>query len=171
MLRVRPYKSCDANKIVSWMKDEYEFHQWCADRFEVFPITAQMLNRFYDGMAENDTCWQMTAFDESGVVGHFTMRFMDAAKKAVRFGFVIVSDELRKRGIGKEMMQLGITYAFTILKVEKITLGVFENNPNAYQCYRSVGFEECSKRRDNYLICGEIWKCIEMELSYRNWKV
>jgi RimJ/RimL family protein N-acetyltransferase len=165
MLRLRPYKTCDAAKIVTWIKDEYSFRQWCADRFEIFPITAQMMNDYYASMEGDDTCWQMTAFDETGVVGHFTMRFVDQKKKVIRLGFIIISDEIRNHGVGKELLQLATTYAFTILKVNKITLGVFDNNTAAYHCYKSVGFCEVSSKRNSYLILGKMWKCIELELN------
>ena len=28
MLRLRPYKKCDAKRIVSWIKDEISFRKW-----------------------------------------------------------------------------------------------------------------------------------------------
>ena len=49
----------------------------------------------------------------------------DEEKKTLRFGFVIVNDTKRGMGYGKEMLKLAIKYDFDILKVEKITLGVF----------------------------------------------
>ena len=39
MIRLRPYKDCDAQKITAWIKDEYSFRQWSADRYDKFPIT------------------------------------------------------------------------------------------------------------------------------------
>lgn len=51
---------------------------------------------------------------------------------------------------------MAIRYAFDMLKAEKITLGVFENNPSAYYCYKSVGFRENPKKEDMvYEILGE----------------
>lgn len=54
----------------------------------------------------------MTAFDETGVVGHLIMRFTDAEKTILRFGFVIVDDMKRGQGLGKEMLLLALKYAF-----------------------------------------------------------
>lgn len=62
------------------------------------------------------------------------MRYVDEDFKTLRFGFVIVDDKLRGKGFGKEMLQLAIKYAFELLKVERITLGVFANNQNALYC-------------------------------------
>jgi len=40
MLKLRPYKPCDAETIVSWCKDEESFRRWTSDRYDSFPITA-----------------------------------------------------------------------------------------------------------------------------------
>ena len=165
MLRLRPYKPCDAEAIVSWIKDELSFRKWCADRYESYPITAEDMNAHYDALANTDSFFQMTAFDENGVVGHLIMRFVDEEKKILRFGFVIVDDSKRGMGYGKEMMQLAAKYAFEILKVEKITLGVFENNAAAYHCYKAAGFEDVELAEEEYFtILGEDWKCLELEM-------
>ena len=45
---------------------------------------------------------------------------------------------------------------------QKITLGVFDNNPSALHCYESVGFVVTGT--DTYVIDGEEWSGKEMEL-------
>lgn len=169
MLRLRPYKRCDAKYIVSWIKDEVSLRKWSSDRYGAYPITEEDINQKYldcnGDCAEEDNFYPVTVFDESGVVGHMIMRFTDAEKKVLRFGFVIVDDEKRGCGYGKEMLKLAIRYAFEILRVEKITLGVFENNPAAHGCYKAVGFKDISSDESWYYHgLGEAWKVIEMEL-------
>ena len=64
------------------------------------------------------------------------------------------------------MLQLAIRYAFDMLKAEKITLGVFENNEPAYRCYLAVGFRETTTAQTEYYHIGnEAWKCLELELE------
>lgn len=106
MLRLRPYKSCDADLIAEWIKDKKIFQNWGGERF----------------------------------------------------GWVIVDDTLRGKGYGKEMLLLGLKYAFDIFKVERVTIGVFENNKSAYWCYRKVGFIETE------IVQGEPWNIVEMEI-------
>ena len=113
-----------------------------------------------------DNFYPMTAFDESGVVGHLIMRFTDEEKQVLRFGFVIVDDAKRVKGYGKQMLLLAIKYAFDILRASKVTLGVFENNEAAYYCYKSAGFKESDlEKEEYYTILGQKWKCIEMEID------
>ena len=171
MLRLRPYKACDAETVVSWVGDEVSFRKWCADRFETYPVTAADLNRHYEALADSDSFYEFTAFDDTGVTGHMIMRFVDAGKTVLRFGFVIVDPRIRGKGYGKGMLQLAIRYAFEILKADRITLGVFENNEPAYRCYRAAGFREVPlSEPEVYHVLNEDWACRELELSRSQWE-
>lgn len=165
MLKLRPYKPCDALAITQWINSEYAFRQWSADRYETYPITPVDMNAYYDRDKNNENVWGMTAFDNAGVVGHLTMRYPDSNKEEIRLGFVIVDNNKRGKGYGKEMLSLAIHYAFELLKVHKISLGVFENNISALKCYESCGFKKTALEKvESYKCMGEIWNCIEMEL-------
>lgn len=170
MLRLRPYKNCDAKEIVTWCKDRIAFRKWSADRFSSFPITADEMNLKYrdcnGDCPEPDNFYPMTAFDDSGIVGHLIMRFTDEKKTVLRFGFVITDDTKRGKGCGKEMLTLALKFAFEILRAEKVTLGVFENNPAAYHCYKAVGFQDVKLPEKEYVrIDGEDWNCLELEMN------
>ena len=169
MLRLRPYKPCDAEAILSWIKDEDTFRKWSTDRYPHYPITAEDMNHKYidcnGDCSEADNFYPMTAFDERGVAGHFIMRFTDAEKSVLRFGFIIVDDSRRGMGYGKQMLKLGLRFAFDVLKVQKVTLGVLENNPGAYHCYKAVGFQDVTTDTpEYYAILGKQVKCLELEM-------
>lgn len=166
MLRLRQYKKCDAEHIVKWIKSEYAFRQWSADRYDHYPISAADMNLHYEAAADRDDFYEMTAYDETGVVGHLILRFVDERKSVLRFGFVIVDDAKRGMGYGREMLLLAKKYAFEFLKAEKITLGVFSNNIAALNCYKAVGFTVVEQENTEfYDIMGEKWECLEMELT------
>jgi RimJ/RimL family protein N-acetyltransferase len=167
-LRLRPYKPSDAEKIVSWIKDEEALRKWSSDRFGNFPITSDDINNKYlknnGDCVEQDNFYPFTAFDDSGVVGHLILRYTDTEKKVIRFGFVIVDDTQRGKGYGKKMLVLATKFAFDIFGAEKITLGVFDNNESAYHCYKSVGFVENGEE----MFCemfGKQWRIVEMEIK------
>lgn len=167
MLRLRPYKACDAQIITTWLKSEYAFRQWSADRYDSYPITADDMNRYYDRDKNNSGIWGMTAFDDAGIVGHLTMRFPEKGNlDEIRFGFVIVDDQKRGRGYGKEMLMLAARYAFDFAGARKISLGVFENNLPAIRCYEAAGFQKVGRETpERYRCMGEVWSCLEMELA------
>lgn len=170
MLKLRTYKPIDAQTILSWCKDEISFRKWTSDRYDSFPITPEDMNQKYidynGDCAEPDNFYPMTAFDENGVVGHLILRYTGGEKRTIRFGFVIVDDAKRGLGYGKEMLKLALKYAFEIFGAERVTLGVFDNNPSAYRCYRAVGFQDVTMKHEIlFEICGEKWKVIELEME------
>lgn len=96
--------------------------------------------------------------DANGPVGHLIMRYTNKAKTIIRLGFIIVDDSKRGLGYGKRMIQMAMRYAFDMLKAEKITLGVFDNNPSAYYCYKAAGFKEIPMKEDIvFEVLGEKW--------------
>ena len=166
MLYLRTYEKQDAEEIVGWIKDEVAFRKWSADRYDSYPVCPEDINRQYQGYETSDTFFPMTACDEHGVVGHLIMRFPGEDRKVLRFGFIIVDTAKRSMGYGKQMLALAVHYAFETYDVEKITLGVFENNPAAYHCYRAVGFRDVQlEKTEYYHVMGQDWKCMEMELE------
>lgn len=170
-LIIRPYKPKDAEVIISWIKDELSFRKWSADRYGAYPISAEDMNDKYfkcnGDCEEPDNFYPITAVDANGPVGHLIMRYTNKAKTIIRLGFIIVDDTKRGMGYGKRMIQMAMRYAFDMLKAEKITLGVFENNPPAYHCYKAAGFHEIPLKEDIvFEILEEKWKCIEMEATF-----
>ncbi len=160
---LRKYIPKDADEIIKWIKDKRAFHQWSADRYPSFPISADDINCFYHKFGENMLIFTaIDAFDNA--IGHFTLRYPNKNDTTVlRLGFVIIDEKLRGKGIGKQMVSCAVDYAFNKLKADELTLGVFENNLNAYKCYKSCGFVETGLT-EQYICSGETWNCIEMHI-------
>lgn len=171
-MRLRPYKPCDAATILGWIRDEATFRKWSTDRYDHYPITAADMNHKYldcnGDCVEPDNFYPMTALEGEAVAGHLVMRFTEP--DVLRFGFVIVDDSCRGAGYGKRMLRLALKYAFEILQVSKVTIGVLENNPGAYRCYMGVGFREAQEAEPlYYTLLGEEVRCLELELNRDEW--
>ncbi|MCR4792732.1 MAG: GNAT family N-acetyltransferase [Lachnospiraceae bacterium] len=164
MIGLRHYKSCDAEKIAGWVADKDVFLKWGGTLFGDFPISAERINEKYGsengGCTEPDNFYPWTAFDdEKGVVGHFIMRYLHGDRKVLRFGWVVVDTSLRGKGYGAQMLSAGLKYAFEILGASVVTIGVYENNEPAHNCYRKIGFT------DKELVVKEPFNVIEMEMT------
>ncbi len=173
MLALRPYKSQDAEKIVTWIKDEVSFYKWSGSLLGDFPLKADYMNDVYfnkNGLCqEADNFYPWIAFDGDEIIGHFIMRYTDGDKKHLRFGWVIVDDSKRGKGYGIEMLRLGLKYAFEIMKVEQVTIGVYDNNPSAIKCYRSLGFADNPEREAHMVkVLDSEWKCLELVIENKN---
>lgn len=159
MIRIRPYNAADADTILSWCRDEKAFYQWTAGVLGHYPITQKEFHQV-------ESLMPFIAFDETGIVGFFTLRDPDGSSEELRFGFVIVTPGKRGKGYGKEMLQLGLKFVFEIYGAKRASLGVFENNLPAYYCYKAAGFGDInSDVAETYRIWGEEWKCKELMLE------
>ena len=64
------------------------------------------------------------------------------------------------------MVRLEVKFAFELYGAKRVSLGVFENNPSAYYCYKAVGFEDVAlDTAETYCIMGEEWNCKELLLE------
>lgn len=161
MLKLRPFFKTDAQTVLSWLHDEVSFRKWSADNYDHYPIDAGDMNRKYEEASRQSRFIPVMAYDEEGLVGHFLLCFTDEASGAVRLCFVIVDDKRRGKGLGQEMVASAVKYARVELHANSIVLGVFDSNPAAVQCYKSVGFRELPGGRD-YFMCGQKWHGFEM---------
>ena len=159
MLRLRPYNKNDAETIMLWIKDEKSFYKWTAGVLGEYPISVEQFNTVSNLMA-------FTAIDDNETVGFFTMRRPNESFDELRFGFVIVDPEKRGQGYGKRMLHLGLAYAKDIFGAKKVSLGVFENNEQAYHCYKAAGFRDVSLDEvEKYTVLGDEWCCLELEIQ------
>ena len=157
MIRIRPYKESDSEKILSWCADRETFYRWSAGVLGEYPVTREKF-------AKTGEMMRFTAIDEKEVVGFFTVRNPRETLDELRFGFVLVDPDKRGKGYGRAMLKSGLMYAFTIYHARRVTLGVFEDNIPAYRCYLSAGFRETGER-ETYVIDGTERVAIDMECT------
>ncbi len=163
-LILRTYQPSDAAMITSWLKSEYLMRQWCADRYERYPVTPEDMNTYHERNIDGQRSRALTMTDGDDIVGYITLRTPAHNPTEQRLGFVIVDDSKRGRGYGKTLVSMAVKYAFEELGATKVSLGVFENNPSAIYCYEAAGFRHVSLLvAESYECLGETWNCIEME--------
>ena len=167
MLRLRPYKPCDADAIIGWCRDQKTYHLWGGELIGPYPLSAETLNEVYfarNGLcAEPDNFYPFMAFDGNEPVGHFIIRYPGGDPRVLRLGWVIVDAARRGQGIGRQMLGLGLKMAFEIMGAEKVTIGVYAQNESGYRCYRALGFQSVSTR--DTTVGGETWPVVEMEMG------
>ena len=162
MLRIRPYNKDDAATIISWSRDERSFYRWSAGVMGDYPITPKEFS-FVDSLMA------FTALDEDKPTGFFTLRNPGGTANELRIGFIILDPEAIGCGKGKEMLKLALKYAFEICGAERVSLGVFENNEQAYHCYKAAGFKDVPLAEpETYRVLGEEWRCREMAIERKS---
>lgn len=165
MIRLRPYKECDAKYLLQWMEDESTFVKWSANHFE-YPLTMEQLTAYKKLHDEKENSWIITALDRKGdAIGHILMGKLNFEENTIHFGHVLVDPSKRGKGIGKEMLKTALIYAFEVFQVSKVTLAVFDNNVQAYNCYKSIGFKTYAEYKECFPYGNEKWGCCYMEIN------
>ena len=168
MIRLRPFKPADSQIICQWFNDEKAFRKWCIDKFD-FPLTAKQLCERNDEFLETQDCWYMTALDDMGkVCGSFIFRMADYEKNSIHMGFIVLSPDYRGKGMGSKMVKAAVKYAFDTLGMKRVTLGVFENNPAAVNCYKSAGFRVEKFYENVFEYKDEKWNLFDMACEKEN---
>jgi RimJ/RimL family protein N-acetyltransferase len=165
MVRLRPFKVSDFKYLMEWVGDERQFAMWCANKFS-YPLTKQQLLDYKEMYENDEQGWIFTALSDGGKpIGHLLMRKADYSNQSVHFGFIIVDPQFRGNGIGREMVSQAVKYAFEILWVNEVTLGVFDNNPAAHRCYLAVGFQDVTYHSEKFPYKDEKWGLYDMKIQ------
>lgn len=103
-LTLRTYQPSDAAVITSWLKSEYLMRQWCADRYERYPVTPKDMNTYHARYIDGQHSRALAMTDGDDIVGYITLRTPADDSIEQRLGFVIVDDSKRGRGLGKALV-------------------------------------------------------------------
>lgn len=156
-MRLRPYISgCDFNEIRNWISNERTHAMWCANLIQ-YPMEKRNFDHVMleEAAMYGDSPYVATTNDGK-VIGFFCYSVNLSTNEGM-LKFVIVHPSKRGKGLGKEMLQLAIEYAFSITKVDAVQLNVFPENTKAKKCYESVGFVERKTDADAFRFQDESW--------------
>ena len=93
-LTLRPYQPTDANVITTWLKSEYLMRQWCADRYERYPVTPEDMNSYHQQYFDGHNSVALTMVDDEDIVGYISIRTPADYSSEQRLGFVIIDVSL-----------------------------------------------------------------------------
>ena len=156
-MRLRPFIACsDFDVIKNWILDERTHAMWCANLI-AYPIEKE---NFDSVMLEAATRFGDSPYvattDDGNIVGFFCYSVnLDSNEGMLKF--VMVDPAQRGKGLGKEMLQLAVEYAFNITKADAVHLNVFPENTRAKKCYESVGFIERHTDLNAFSFKDESW--------------
>lgn len=94
--------------ITSWLKSEYFMRQWCADRYEHYPVTPEDMNTYHERYIDGQRSRALTMRDGDDIVGYITLRTPADKPTEQRLGFVIVDDSKRGCGLGKALVSMAV---------------------------------------------------------------
>ena len=172
MVKLAYFSQNDFQQLMEWIPNAAFTLQWGGPAF-TYPVTVEQLESYLKGANElNASKYVFKVIDEftNEVIGHVSLGNVDRNNNSARIGKVLVgSANSRGKGYGTQLMNAVLTFAFEELKLHKVTLGVFDFNTSAIQCYEKVGFQTEGFLRDARKNGDEYWNLIEMGISYNDW--
>ena len=156
-MTIRPYdKDADLEALASWITDERLHALWCGGRTD-FPLSRESFDALLDAEAREHDTYPFTALDDGGrQVGFFCMGANRETGEAM-LKFIVITPELRGRGLGREMLSLAVEYGFDTLDAHAVALMVFSVNERALKCYKAAGFELRSVAEGAFRFGDELW--------------
>lgn len=98
----------------------------------------------------------------------FSVNWVD---RNAMLGIFIGEKSFWHRGYGEEATRLLLDYAFNLLNLHAVMLGVFAFNHNAIRLYEKLGFQRIGVRREARIIAGKAWDVILMDMLENEFRV
>jgi RimJ/RimL family protein N-acetyltransferase len=89
------------------------------------------------------------------VIGFINLWGIKPKNQNAELGILIGRKDLWGQGYGKEALHLLLAYAFDELNLHRVMLRVFATNERAIRAYKSVGFVEEGRMREDIYRGGE----------------
>lgn len=151
-IRLRPMTEEDTSDIICWRNSEAVKKHFIYRE----PFTEAGHKAWIENMIKTGKTVQMMICEKASgrAVGSVYIRDIDPVHKKGEYGIFIGEEEARGQGIGTEAARLMIRYAFEELRLHKLFLRVFADNPRAIRSYEKAGFEKEAYLRDEVFLDG-----------------
>ncbi len=93
---------------------------------------------------------------DTATVGCVDLFDFDPANRRAGIGILIAEDH-RGKGYGKEALELMIDYSFNTLNLHQLFCNILENNEQSLNIFKSAGFNEVGLKKDWTLVDG-VWQ-------------
>ncbi|OWR30165.1 GNAT family N-acetyltransferase [Saccharibacillus sp. O23] len=173
MITLEYFEPADFASLIEWSGDEEFLLQWSGPDFK-YPLMIDQLTRYVqdanDRRTSNKFIYKAVEQHTNELVGHVSLGNVDRSNRSGRIGKVLLSPNHRGKGYGKQLIDRVLHIGFNEFELHRISLGVFDFNISAIQCYESAGFvregllRDARKYKDNY------WNLIEMSILEEEWR-
>ncbi len=117
-----------------------------------------------ESATRQDHVFTIVEIESGQAVGRCVLFSINSADRNAMAGIFIGEKDRWGKGYGQEAMRLLLDYAFNLLNLHNIMLGVFSFNERAIRCYQRLGFHEIGRRREARWIGGIAYDGILMDL-------
>ncbi|MBK8611153.1 MAG: GNAT family N-acetyltransferase [Chitinophagaceae bacterium] len=174
MIRLELFDRSDFQQLMNWIETEELMIKWSGSLFS-FPLTMESLEWYIDGsniLNQSDAfSYKAIDTDTGAVVGHISLGGLSWKNRSSRISRVLVGDRAyHGKGVCQQMTKAVLKIGFEELGLHRISLGVYENNKAALNCYLKAGFSIEGVARDILWFNNEYLSMIEMGILENEWR-
>jgi RimJ/RimL family protein N-acetyltransferase len=131
-----------------------------------FPSNIQQLERAYGAMVDSRSEVELAVVAREGNthIGVVGLHGMDPIRRAAEFRILIGDKAFWGRGYGTEAARLCLAYAFELLNLHKVFLGVHAGHEAALRAYEKCGFVREGELRDEIFRNGRYYHAVRMSI-------
>jgi RimJ/RimL family protein N-acetyltransferase len=113
--------------------------------------------------ASDDIVFLIRERTSDAPIGTTSLMDVDFRNRSALFGIYIGEPAARGKGYGSEVTRLMLDYAFNLLGLHAVRLGVAAFNPAGIRAYQKAGFRETGRWRERWWHEGSLWDEILMD--------
>lgn len=152
---------------------------WTSDREVVrhlsrgtWPLTREEAARDFDAKVGSRTDVELGIHDRDGggFVGVTGLHSLNTVAHSCEFRILIGDRRAWNKGLGTEACQLMTAYAFELLHMNRVWLGVNADNEGAHRSYQKSGFTEEGRLREEVYRNGVYHDVVRMSVLRREYE-
>jgi RimJ/RimL family protein N-acetyltransferase len=171
-LELERFQEADFALLNSHVRDPKFLLQWAGPKYQ-FPLTYEQIS-FRDAktIGSKKAVYVFKAMEAGSnrTIGFIELVIRDYIQRTAIVESVLIYDEYRGKGFGKQLARAIIHFAFADLGMDELLLGVFDFNKPAIACYKDLGFEQIEIINMKSPFEDTIWNSLIMSLPRSRWK-
>ena len=104
------------------------------------------------------------------MVGACSLQHIDMRNRHAELGIWMAAHQWRGQGYGTEAVRLLLAYAFEVVRLDKVYLGVYDFNEGGIRSYERVGFRYEGRLRQMIYYEGRYWDEWPMRILRSEWE-
>ena len=152
---LRPIRDCkeDTDLIIRWRKSDTVRPYFIYQK----PFTEEGHKQWLERQIFTGKGFQFIVCknEDHKPIGCTYLRDYDSDARKAEYGVFLGEVEERGKGLGKEVLELTLQFAFEHLKLHKVSARAFANNMPSIQSFLKCGFEKEAYFKDEEYIHGE----------------
>jgi [ribosomal protein S5]-alanine N-acetyltransferase len=151
-ISLTPISLADVNSTyLSWLTDNEVMQGLATTGYTIEKLRGYVASR----VNRPDVAFFAIRSNETGEhIGNIKLEVQDAPAAVADLGLLIGNKQYWGKGVGHEACGLAIGYGFEAMKLRKIYLAVYDNNPKARRLYEKLGFKLEGTLRSHVLVNG-----------------